>query len=153
MKEVKGNIYVYPQQLLHGKAVGNAGNNADYGLFCWFLPFFLLSHYWLDVHMDSNVELPAKVSGNVLLYVNQDAEEPLIAICQEVTPDLSTILQGLSVYYSPVKSKSKGMFPFFFLIFISQNSTIACMFGRRTYGLVKVVLPPLSIIQIQFNGI
>jgi hypothetical protein len=30
--------------LLRGKAVGNAGNNADYGLFCWFLPFFLLSH-------------------------------------------------------------------------------------------------------------
>jgi hypothetical protein len=140
-------------RLLRSKAVGNAGNNADYGLFSRFLPFFLLSHYWSDVHMDSDVELPAKVSGKVLLYVNRDAEEPLMAIRQEVTSDLSTILQGLSVYYSPVKSKSKGMFPFFFLIFISQNLTIACMFGRRTCGPVKVVLPPLSMIQIQFNGI
>lgn len=102
--------------LFRGKAVGNAGNNADYGLFCQFLLLFLLSHYWSDVPMDLDDDLPVKVSGKVLLYVNRDAEEPLMAIRQEVTPDLSTILQGLSVYYSPVKSKSKGMFPVFFLI-------------------------------------
>ena len=102
--------------------------------------------------MDLDDNLPPKVSGKVLLYDSRDVEEPLMTFCQKVTPDLSTILQRLSERYSPVKSKSFGIFLVFFLIVISQNSTIACMFMRRTCGLVKVISTLLSKIVILFSG-
>jgi hypothetical protein len=96
--------------------------------------------------------LSAKVSGKVLLYNSRDAEEPLITFRQEVTPDFSTVLQGLSEHYSPIKSKSLGMLLVYLLIVIPQNSTIACMFMRTICGLVKVVSILLSKIGILFSG-
>jgi len=103
--------------------------------------------------MDLDANLTAKVSGKVLLYASRDAEEPLMTFRQEVTPKFSTILEGLSERYSPVKSMSFSMFMVFFLTVISQNSTIACMFVRRTCGLVRVISTLLSKIVIPFSGI
>ena len=102
--------------------------------------------------MDFDDNLPAKVSGKILLYASRDAEEPLLTFRQEVSADFSTILQGLSEHYSPVKSKSFGMFLVSFLTVIFQNSTIACMFVRRTCGPVKVVSTLLLKIVILFSG-